>query len=424
MADPLETLKSLIGKSNSGAALKNLLRSVGESGSKISKSIDKSKGVGSLDTDPKTILQTLLQSANTSSMGKDDGGTASKLGKSANDGAAKVIDFSNMTPTEISTHIKSESLRKATDLVSDATASSGANQIEQGGNPIEIIDTMTRLLAPSGATGALGGMVSGTEEAQTAVADSANQPEEALVKEATEKAGDLAGSPKGFGKTLSAIGVALGAGLVSGSGGDPSAIINLAESQAKKTHELDLEKRKKEVEDRGFDLDVREQDRKEFKDANDLRASLKNGGVDALAPESAGKFALLIEGAEATAELSQMLDSNITKQMFAQGIPNFAKSQEGKAMNSAIERAIQAKTRIESGGEMKDTELKSTAKRFMPQKGDTLKTALKRLKPLNDFFEGSLNIADPTGTHRQRASGKQSSVSVDAIQAEKKRRGL
>ncbi len=206
--------------------------------------------------------------------------------------------------------------------------------------------------------------------------------------------------------------IAVGAGLTAGSGGDASSILSLAKSK--------LEQPAKQAE---LDLKKREQDRKELKDANDLRVALdKAGDVDALTPESAGKFNLLIDGGDATKSISNLLGSNVTKQLFAQGIPNFLKSSQAKELQSSIERAVQARTRIETGAALQPDELKMTVKRFMPQGGDSTKDALKRLKPLNTFFEGSLNVADPTGTHRNRAKG--SSVSMDAIQAEKKRRGI
>lgn len=140
--------------------------------------------------------------------------------------------------------------------------------------------------------------------------------------------------------------------------------------------------------------------------ANKLALELnKAGSVDALTPENAGKFNLLIDGLNATNDISNMLNSNITAQMFAQGVPSFLKSQDAKILQAAIERSVQAKTRIETGAALQPSELKSTSKRFMPQKGDTITTALRRLKPLSDYFQGSINVADPTGIHRQRATG-------------------
>ncbi len=173
-------------------------------------------------------------------------------------------------------------------------------------------------------------------------------------------------------------------------------------------------------------LQIGEKDELNLLSMLDLRKELfKTQNPNALSPENAGKFNLLIDGANSTAAISNMLEDNITAQLFAQNIPNFLKSQKGKLLESAIERAIQAKTRIETGAALQPSELKSTAKRFSPRKGDTIQTALKRLKPLNRFFEGSLRVADPTGIHRQRASGGTTQTGLaQAIQAEKKRRGL
>lgn len=131
----------------------------------------------------------------------------------------------------------------------------------------------------------------------------------------------------------------------------------------------------------------------------------KAGEVDPLTPENAGKFQLLQEGLEATLTIDELLGNNVTAALFAQGVPNFLKSQNAKLLESAIERAVQGRTRIETGAALQPSELKSTAKRFMPKKGDSIDTALRRLKPLHDYFAGGVNIADPTGVHRQRAKG-------------------
>ena len=138
----------------------------------------------------------------------------------------------------------------------------------------------------------------------------------------------------------------------------------------------------------------------------DLEKELaKAGDVKALTPENAGKFQLLQEGYEATLTIDELLGSNVTMTLFAQGVPTFLKSQNARLLSSAIERAVQGRTRIETGAALQPSELKSTSKRFMPKKGDSIDTALRRLKPLHDYFYGGINIADPTGIHRERAKG-------------------
>jgi folate-binding Fe-S cluster repair protein YgfZ len=137
---------------------------------------------------------------------------------------------------------------------------------------------------------------------------------------------------------------------------------------------------------------------------------------------------LLVEGKNATKTIDNLLGDNITASLFKQGVPGFLKSQQGRLLNSAIEIAVQDRTRIETGAALQPSELKSTAKRYMPRAGDTVDTAIRRLKPLYDFFEGSLNVADPTGTHRQRIASSQTSqekaqLTLDAI-AEAKKLGL
>ncbi len=139
----------------------------------------------------------------------------------------------------------------------------------------------------------------------------------------------------------------------------------------------------------------------------DLQKELaKVGDVKALTPENAGKFQLLIEGFKATETIDQLLGDNVTLTLFAQGIPTFLKSQNARLLESAITLAVNDRTRIETGAVLAPSELKTTAKAFMPKKGDSIDTALSRLKPLRDYFLGAVNIADPTGIHRQRAAGQ------------------
>ena len=125
-----------------------------------------------------------------------------------------------------------------------------------------------------------------------------------------------------------------------------------------------------------------------------------------MSPENAAKFALLTEGLSATQDMDMLLGDNVTQAMFAQGIPTFLKSQQGRLLESAIERAVQAKTRIETGAALQPSELKNTAKRYIPRMGDSVETAVKRIQPLYQYFKGAVNISDPTGEQRQRAGLK------------------
>jgi len=162
----------------------------------------------------------------------------------------------------------------------------------------------------------------------------------------------------------------------------------------------------------------------------ELKNELSAGGLKGLTPENAGKFNLLIDGSNATRDMANIFLDDPSKLggliIENKIVPGFLKSQTGRKLESFVERAIQAKTRIETGAALQPSELKSTKKRFLPRTGDSPKTAQGRMKPLFDFFEGSLRVADPTGIHRQRASGVSPKAGnlAERIQKEKAKRGL
>jgi len=198
---------------------------------------------------------------------------------------------------------------------------------------------------------------------------------------------------------LSRLGVALGAGLTRAGGGDPSSILALASKRLDSQAALAKERRQATA-----PLSRSEREKIQLKSAVDIQKALATKGLEGLKPKQASDFSLLLEGRDATVTLDGLLSDNISAQLFAQGIPNFLKSSQGKAFQSTLEIMIQDKTRIETGAALQPSELKSTAKRFAPQAGDSLSDARRRLAPLFDFFNRSLSIADPTGIHRQRAN--------------------
>lgn len=150
----------------------------------------------------------------------------------------------------------------------------------------------------------------------------------------------------------------------------------------------------------------------------------KKKSTDPLTPENAQKFSLLMEGNDSVLKINDLLGSDITSKLLSLGVPQFLKSQEAKELESNIEQAVQAKTRIETGAALQPQELKNTVKRYMPRVGDTQETARKRLRSLNTFFERAINTADPTGEHRNRAAGSNKNIDVNAAIEELKRRGV
>lgn len=147
-----------------------------------------------------------------------------------------------------------------------------------------------------------------------------------------------------------------------------------------------------------------------------------------LTGENATKFGSLMEGYDAMRNIDSMLFSNPSKaqELIQAGkfTPDFFKSQESRDLQTYIEQAIQLKTRAETGAAMQPNELKNTAKRYVPRLGDSIGTMKNRLKPLAQYFERTLNVMDPQGIHRQRATANEQIVTMlQALLNEKKRRG-
>ena len=147
-----------------------------------------------------------------------------------------------------------------------------------------------------------------------------------------------------------------------------------------------------------------------------MAVQLQAKGMEGLAPEQAGKFGQLLEGREATIEMDEILFGD--KGLFGTGgkilqtsLPDFMKSQEGRRYDAALERAIQMKTRAETGAAMEKNELKNAKKRYAPRPGDSAKTIKTRLSPLFDYFNQSIAIADPSGIHSERAKEARKSYS-------------
>lgn len=162
--------------------------------------------------------------------------------------------------------------------------------------------------------------------------------------------------------------------------------------------------------------------------ANSIRLELEKAGmkgIDALTPEAAGKFNLIIDGSKATKQMAELID--LTDSDVLLSAPGFLKSQKGRQFESAMRRAFGAKLRLESGGAINESEINEQWKTFRPRKTDSEETIRQKLSSLNNFFEGTLNVADPTGTHRARAGLSGSildKVPNEQIIAELRKRGV
>lgn len=137
--------------------------------------------------------------------------------------------------------------------------------------------------------------------------------------------------------------------------------------------------------------------------ANEIKKELeKNNNPDALTPEASAKFNLIIDGDKAVQEVASILQTNPNVVWSA---PSFLKSQQGRQYESAVKRMIRNKLRLESGATIGDKEVNEEYAKYKVGRTDSLETIRKKLNPLYEFYQGSLNVADPTGVHRKRASG-------------------
>lgn len=150
--------------------------------------------------------------------------------------------------------------------------------------------------------------------------------------------------------------------------------------------------------------------------ANNIAVELaKYGNPDALTPEASAKFNLMIDGSKATKEVANLLQENPGVIWSA---PSFLKSQKSRQYESSVKRMIRNKLRLESGATIGDKEVDEEYKKYRIGKTDSSETIRQKLNSLNEFYQGSLNVADPTGVHRQRAGGSKGVQTVGRFQVE------
>lgn len=138
--------------------------------------------------------------------------------------------------------------------------------------------------------------------------------------------------------------------------------------------------------------------------ANDLALELeKTKDVKALNSADAGKFALVVEGAEAMQNVASLIEEN-KGVIFSSELPFFLKSQKGRQFNSSLRQAFSARLRFESGGAITEAEIEDKWKTFKPNKTDSEETIRQKLSAMNNFFNRTKNIIDPTGVHFERAT--------------------
>lgn len=150
--------------------------------------------------------------------------------------------------------------------------------------------------------------------------------------------------------------------------------------------------------------------------ANNVAVELeKHGNPDALTPEASAKFNLMIDGNKATQEVASLLQENPGVIWSA---PSFLKSQKSRQYESSVKRMIRNKLRLESGATIGDKEVNEEYGKYRIGKTDSPETIRMKLRSLYEFYEGSLNVADPTGIHRQRAGGSRDVQTIGRFQVE------
>lgn len=124
-------------------------------------------------------------------------------------------------------------------------------------------------------------------------------------------------------------------------------------------------------------------------------------GPDALNPESATKFNLLVSGQKSLQQAAGILEQNPSV-LGLGNLPGFMKSQAGRQFNTELGNAFESRLRAVSGATISEEEVQRQKKEFMPKLTDSEETIRTKINTLNEFFGGAIGAADPTGTHRQR----------------------
>lgn len=127
------------------------------------------------------------------------------------------------------------------------------------------------------------------------------------------------------------------------------------------------------------------------------RAAIEGGGQAtpkpaAFTPESAAKTQLIEQGLSYLPEIRKGFLGEDGKTVDRVNVANNATRMvftEGRRLNTLILDAVEAKLRAESGAAVPDTEVTRSAKRFIPQVGDSDATIVVKLNNLEKFLQGT-----------------------------------
>jgi hypothetical protein len=189
------------------------------------------------------------------------------------------------------------------------------------------------------------------------------------------------------------------------------------------TERLQRQKMRQEIEGK-VPLQEGEREKIALQSLVDIRKELlKKENPDALKGENATKFSLLLSGKDATEQMANILEQN-RNVLTIGNLPGFLKSQEGRQFSTSMKEAFGARLRIESGAKIGQEEIDDAWKKYAPTPRDSDETIRRKFMFLYNFFTRSINVADPTGIHRQRASSVMGGKDLRVVSIKEKARGM
>lgn len=176
---------------------------------------------------------------------------------------------------------------------------------------------------------------------------------------------------------------------------------------------------------KAFALKDYEQDRLDNRERIKVDAEAMN---PKLAGESSTKFALAMEGKDATEEIAKILFTNpsdasgrIQEMKFT---PDFFKSDVARDLQLRLMSIIDARTRFETGATLGKGEREIESKKMMPRLNESPQIYAKRIQRNGLFFERGLRALDPKGHLEARIRSGESGGERTGLIAEAKKRGL
>lgn len=152
-----------------------------------------------------------------------------------------------------------------------------------------------------------------------------------------------------------------------------------------------------------------------FDQANEIINRNRPGALDKpMTPENAGKLSMATSAIgdvdsvinslineDGTVNRGKLFAANFSIPFVRGGIP----FTEGRSIDSAIENAIAAKLRAETGAAATPEEIRHVSNRFRPKMGDDDATIINKLSRLRTTLASGVELADPIGSFRETQGG-------------------